>query len=154
MSSTKLNTSQWLGIARVLGALSDFHTQGEFWVSAPDLYARLSHVEPAYVIHSVTDAVNLGYVKERFVTTDGKETRVPNGGIAQWHLNPGGYVARVPIQSECVVCKYDHNTTTRAFADAKLSRGPWAFVCVECFVAEMCKLGTGFGQLLLVRPND
>ena len=36
-----------------------------------------------------------------------------------------------------------------AYADAKLSIGPWAYVCRPCFDQYHCRLGLGCGQELV-----
>ena len=43
-----------------------------------------------------------------------------------------------------------------AYADAKLSIGPWAYVCLACFELYQCELGTGRGQKLVRKgsPDD
>lgn len=38
-----------------------------------------------------------------------------------------------------------------AYADAKLSIGPWAYVCEAHYAAYRCSLGTGRGQRLVLR---
>lgn len=52
----------------------------------------------------------------------------------------------------CDVCK-DDGKATPAYADAKLSIGPWAYVCKRHFVNYGCSLGTGRGQELVLHPN-
>jgi hypothetical protein len=47
------------------------------------------------------------------------------------------------------VCRSDGKTVA-AYADAKLSIGPWAYVCKEHFTAYACSLGTGRGQELVL----
>jgi hypothetical protein len=41
-----------------------------------------------------------------------------------------------------------------AYADAKLSIGPWGYVCRSCFSKYGCKLGLGQGQELIPRSTD
>jgi len=47
----------------------------------------------------------------------------------------------------CNICS-EAGKTTPAYADAKLSVGPWAYVCNDHFSLFKCQLGTGRGQEL------
>lgn len=42
----------------------------------------------------------------------------------------------------------------KAWADAKLNVGPWAYVCKACFEKYECSLGLGLGQRLVSRATE
>lgn len=56
----------------------------------------------------------------------------------------------------CDICSAAGRQGVPAYADAKLSAGPWANVCREHFDLHGCSLGTGHGQELVLkeRPAD
>jgi hypothetical protein len=55
---------------------------------------------------------------------------------------------RVATIPNCDVCAGEGKQTL-AYADAKLSIGPWGYVCLEHFSAYGCSLGLGKGQRLI-----
>jgi len=50
---------------------------------------------------------------------------------------------------DCDVCKHG-GKSEKAYADAKLDIGPWAYVCRMHFRVHKCTLGTGRGQELIL----
>ena len=61
-------------------------------------------------------------------------------------------VAVVSTIPNCDVCKAQGKETL-AYADAKLSIGPWGYVCKFHFDEYKCTLGTGRGQVLKVEER-
>lgn len=55
---------------------------------------------------------------------------------------------------DCDVCKGEGRQGVPAFADAKLSAGPWANVCRNHFDLYHCALGTGKGQQFVLREES
>jgi hypothetical protein len=51
------------------------------------------------------------------------------------------------------VCK-QNGEQRPAYADAKLSVGPWGYVCKEHFGQYGCSLGLGRGQELILRAEE
>lgn len=54
---------------------------------------------------------------------------------------------------QCDLCFHEEGKVVPAYADAKLSIGPWAYVCREHFKIYGCSLGTGRGQELVLRDG-
>ncbi len=52
---------------------------------------------------------------------------------------------------DCDLCR-EHGRIRPAFAHAKLPFGAWAYVCVEHFIYYRCRLGTGRGKRLILKP--
>jgi len=48
------------------------------------------------------------------------------------------------ITAGCQLCKRPFK---ESIIDGRTSRGPWAFMCFECFKVHGMGLGTGFGQV-------
>lgn len=61
-----------------------------------------------------------------------------------------GYEVKVASIPGCDLCA-SQGIQRAAYADAKLSIGPWAYVCQEHYAAYRCSLGVGHGQKLLAR---
>lgn len=57
--------------------------------------------------------------------------------------------ATVAVIPNCDLCT-KNGEQVPAYADAKLSIGPWAFVCKKHFDEYGCSLGLGRGQELVV----
>lgn len=51
-------------------------------------------------------------------------------------------------------CDLPHDEPVAAYADTKLSSGPWAYVCEWHFEFHDCELGLGKGQVLITRHPD
>lgn len=49
----------------------------------------------------------------------------------------------------CDICKEDD-----AKIDGKTKYGPWAFMCLGCYKTNGIGLGTGKGQLIMVKEKD
>jgi hypothetical protein len=65
---------------------------------------------------------------------------------------PPHTVVAVPSLPACDVCKYDlGQPDVPATYDGKTKRGPWAYMCEECFADQGIGLGLGLGQRLEVR---
>jgi hypothetical protein len=54
----------------------------------------------------------------------------------------------VPLLPNCDICRMQGEEGL-AYADAKMSFGPWANVCEKHFKQDACRLGLGSGQELL-----
>jgi hypothetical protein len=64
-----------------------------------------------------------------------------------------GTEARVDALPWCDLCKYGigcRKVETIALYDARTSNGQWGFLCQTHYESENCRLGTGFGQRLVV----
>lgn len=60
-------------------------------------------------------------------------------------------VARIP---DCDIHKYDKKQPgVPAEYDARSRRGQWGYMCQKCFDDEGAKLGTGYGQRLVLKDN-
>jgi len=64
-----------------------------------------------------------------------------------------GTRAEVAVIPDCDVCKRAGQKVP-AYADAKLRRGPWAYLCRRHFHAYRCELGTGRGQELVLAVSE
>ncbi|MGA7050818.1 MAG: hypothetical protein WBZ37_06005 [Mycobacterium sp.] len=53
----------------------------------------------------------------------------------------------------CDVCAGE-GKSEKAYADAKLSIGPWGYVCREHFAQYGCSLGLGRGQELVIQLDE
>jgi hypothetical protein len=53
---------------------------------------------------------------------------------------------------DCDLCK-SRGENVPAVVDAKTQSGPWAYMCDEDFEANGIRLGTGWGQQLILREN-
>lgn len=54
-------------------------------------------------------------------------------------------IAEVSVIPKCDIC-----TTGEAKYDAMTTRGPWAYMCQECFGDYGVRLGLGYGQELVL----
>jgi len=64
-----------------------------------------------------------------------------------------GTEVRMSELPDCDTCKMQ-GKRSKAEYDAKTYRGPWAYMCEDCwsvFAAVPGKLGTGIGQRLIVK---
>jgi hypothetical protein len=57
---------------------------------------------------------------------------------------------KVAVIPDCDVCRAERGQIVPAYADAKLSIGPWANVCKMHFAQYGCSLGLGRGQELVL----
>lgn len=65
-----------------------------------------------------------------------------------------GVVVRVHRRPLCDVCRYGTEPKeSKAVADARTANGQWAFVCIEHFIGHGCRLGTGYGQVLVAEEE-
>jgi hypothetical protein len=58
---------------------------------------------------------------------------------------------KVSVIPDCNICRQEEAKTVKAYADAKLDIGPWAYVCKRHFDEHGCALGLGRGQELVLR---
>jgi hypothetical protein len=58
----------------------------------------------------------------------------------------------VGVLPPCDLCRKMRHTHTIATYDGATVYGPWAYMCTDCFDTYGIGLGTGRGQVLLLRP--
>lgn len=60
---------------------------------------------------------------------------------------------KVAVLPDCDIHKQAGKPATPAAYDGKTRRGPWAYMCEECFQVWGVGLGTGRGQLLILEEG-